>query len=95
MTKPNTTEAMHKLTETVRQTLPFNLPKEVLCSGCSRHGCAFKLLEYMDMELQDWEQRLENGEKPNFNDIQKLTKISQKVYKNLQKTGALDKAQDK
>ncbi|PID64050.1 MAG: hypothetical protein CR974_00610 [Gammaproteobacteria bacterium] len=89
MSKPNTDEAMRKLIAQIRAALPFHLPKDQLCSGCSRHGCAFKLLEYMDSELCDWERRLNCGDVPTFGDIQQLTKVSTKVHKALLKTGVI------
>lgn len=89
MNKPNTSDAMKSLIEQIRKTLPFHLSKEQLCSGCNRHGCAFKLLEYVDSELCDWERRLDSGEVPNFGDIQKLSKVGKKIHKTLQKIGNL------
>ncbi len=89
--KPDTREAMQRLITQIRETLPFHLPKEELCSGCSRHGCAYKLLAYIDDELCDWEMRLDHGEIPTFGDIQQLTKVSMKVHKALLKTGVINK----
>jgi hypothetical protein len=45
-----------------------------------------KLLEYIDVEITEWEQRLENGGIPNFRDIQKLSKTSRNIYRVLKKT---------
>jgi hypothetical protein len=39
----------------------------------------------MRLEIADWEQRLENGEIPNFRDIQKLEKTGRKIYRVLEK----------
>lgn len=89
MSKPNTRDAMQSLIVQVRETLPFQLSKEELCSGCSRHGCAFKLLNYLDGELSDWELKLDSGESPDFGDIQQLAKVSKKIHKALSKLGLL------
>jgi hypothetical protein len=39
----------------------------------------------MNLEITEWEERLENGEIPNFKDIHKITKTSKKIYKVLEK----------
>ncbi len=55
-----------------------------LCSGICT-GCSKKLIDFLDMELGEWEQRLKQGEKPGLGDINKLAKTSQKIYRVLQK----------
>lgn len=84
--KPQTPEAMGQLIRQVRQALPFEQSELYLCNGICK-GCSLKLLDYLDMELMDWEARLQQGEKPNLGDIQRLAKTSRKVYRVLDKNG--------
>lgn len=84
--KPDTTIAMRQLIQKVRSIIPFDIPEEAICSGICR-GCAKKLLEFLDMELEDWEARLASGDHPKLGDIQKLAKQSQKIYTSLQRNG--------
>jgi hypothetical protein len=49
-----------------------------------------KLLEFLDMELMDWEDRLQQGEVPGLGDIQRMAKISRRIHKVLDKNGVLD-----
>lgn len=48
-----------------------------------------KLLDYLDMELQEWEQRLDRGEKPGLAELSKLAKTSRRIYRVLEKNGLL------
>ncbi len=89
MTKLNTQQAMVALITQIREIFPFSLPKEKLCEGGCNRGCSLKLLEYMDMELSDWQQRLDAGEIPNFTDIQRLGKIAQRTHRALVANGLL------
>ena len=52
-------------------------------------GCSVKLLEFLDLELMDWEHRLDQGEVPSLGDVQRMAKISRKIYKVLDKNGVL------
>lgn len=79
---------MHTLIEQVRLAVPFDIPEQVLCLGTCR-GCAKKLLEFLDTELNHWEYRLGDGETPSLGDIQRLTKQSRKIYSALQKNGVV------
>lgn len=78
--KPDTHTAMHNLIQEVRSKIPFDMPETQVCSG-KCNGCSLKLLEFLDMELVEWEMRLKNGEKPNFGDLHYVSKVSQKIYK--------------
>ena len=71
----------HLITE-VRAAIPFDLPEEAICSGVC-HGCAKKLMEFLDTELSDWEGRLAAGEAPRLGDVQKLARYSRKIHKAL------------
>ncbi len=89
MSKPSTRQAMIMLIAQIRETFPFSWPKEKLCEGGCNRGCSLKLLEFMDMELSDWQQRLDDGEVPNFTDVQKLGKLAQRTERVLQANGLL------
>ena len=85
MMKPKTTVVMRDMIQQIRDTFPFAMSEQELCAETCSFGCSIKLLAYMDIELCEWEQRLDNGEIPNFGDIQKLVQSSRKIYKILEK----------
>jgi hypothetical protein len=86
MKKPDTRTAMQNLIDEVRQIIPFDTAETVMCADdTSCHGCSMKLLEYLSMELENWQQRMDDGEIPNFADLAKLGRSSKAVYKTLQK----------
>lgn len=87
--KPDRTTAMRRLIRQVRFAMPFDLPEANLCSG-KCNGCSQKLLDYLDSELEDWECRLKSGETPDFGEIQRIAKTSNKVYKVLEKNELVD-----
>ncbi|MEN8178254.1 MAG: hypothetical protein ABFS39_06485 [Pseudomonadota bacterium] len=84
--KPDTSTAMRNLIAQVRETLPFELTSEQICAD-SCDGCSMKLLAYLESELDGWEQRLQDGERPNFGDLTKLARTSKKVYQVLKNNG--------
>lgn len=86
--KPKTPIAMQQLIKQVRETLPFGMPESYLCADECR-GCSLKLLEFLDLELMDWEDRLEKGSVPSLGDIQRLAKISLKIRAVLDRNGVL------
>lgn len=69
--------------------MPFDLPEANLCSG-KCNGCSQKLLDYLDIELEAWEYRLDAGESPDFGDISKMAKTSQKIYRVMQRNGLVE-----
>lgn len=77
--KPDPTRAMYVLIDQVRNTLPFALPATELCAGPCR-GCPKKLLEYIDGELFEWEERLQKGERPTLGDLNRLGKRCRRVH---------------
>lgn len=83
--KPKTDVVMVNMIEQVRDSFPFELSEEELCAETCSHGCPKKLMEYMQLEIAEWEQRLEEGETPNFCDIQKFSKTGRKIYRVLEK----------
>ncbi len=86
--KPKTPAAMQQLIQQVRKTLPFGMPESSLCADECK-GCSLKLLEFLDIELMDWEDRLEKGEVPTLGDVQRMAKISLKIRAVLEKNGVL------
>jgi len=87
--KPKTPVAMQQLIAQVRETLPFGTPQGYVCADECK-GCSVKLLEFLDIELMDWEDRLNQGEVPGLRDVQRIARISRKVYAVLDRNGALD-----
>ena len=89
--KPKTEVVMADIIQQIREKFPFDISEEELCAETCSYGCPKKLLEYMNMEITDWEQRLENHEVPNFKDIQKLSKTGCKIYKILAMNDLVEK----
>ena len=86
--KPNTSTAMRDIIEQIRGNIPFDLPEAYVCSD-NCNGCSMKLLEFLDMELIDWERRLETGEIPNFGDLNRVAKMGKKIYRVLDRNGLI------
>jgi len=86
--KPKTPAAMQQLIKQVREALPFDMPEAYLCDGVCK-GCSLKLLDYLDLELTNWEDRLKDGEIPDLADIQRIAKTSRKFHRVLDKSGVL------
>jgi len=80
---------MRALIRQVRHTLPFDAPESQICAGPC-HGCPQKLLAYLDSELDDWERRLDAGERPNFGDLSRLARTSTRIYNTLKKNGLVE-----
>lgn len=83
--KPRTDVVMLNIIQQIKDTFPFSLTEDELCGDTCSNGCAKNLLEYLYMEITDWEERLKDGYIPNFKDIQKITKTSKKIYRALEK----------
>ena len=84
--KPDTVTAMRQLIVQIRAALPRELRGEQLCSDACE-GCSVKLLTFLEDELAGWELRLDNGERPNFGDLNKLARTGRKIYRVLEKNG--------
>jgi len=84
--KPNTTIAMQHLIDEVRLVIPFDANEDELCTDSCK-GCSMKILEFLEMELEEWEQKLQAGIQPDFGDINRLSKTCKKVYMVLKKNG--------
>jgi len=84
--KPSTTEAMRDLIAQVRAAIPFDMPEAQVCADECR-SCSMKLLEFMAAELDDWEARLDAGEKPGLAELSRLARTARKVHRALEKNG--------
>jgi hypothetical protein len=82
--KPKTDVIMADIIQQIREKFPFDISEEELCAETCSHGCPKKLLEYMETEITDWEQRLAGHEIPNFRDVDKLSKTGCKIYRILE-----------
>ncbi len=86
--KPDTAEAMARLIETVRRTIPLSLPEEAVCrDGCQ--ACSLKLMQYLEMELEAWEARLAAGERPGLADLSRLERSARRIHRVLVRNGIL------
>ena len=84
--KPSTTDAMRDLIAQVRAAIPFDMPEAQVCADECR-SCSMKLLEFMAAELDDWEARLDAGEKPGLAELSRLARTARKVHRALEKNG--------
>ncbi|WP_455201684.1 hypothetical protein [Kaarinaea lacus] len=89
--KPKSDVVMASIIQQIRETFPFDIREEELCAETCSCGCPKKLLEYIQMEIDEWERRLENGDIPNFRDIQKLAKTGKNIYRVLEKNNLVKK----
>ena len=84
--KPDTHTAMAELITELRRVMPIGAPEAVICSDqCA--GCSRKLLEFLDMRLEDWEFRLAEGEQPSFGDLRSLARTGRKIHAALKRNG--------
>ncbi len=84
--KPDRTNAMLNLITEVRADFPFTVPEANIC-GISCIGCPKKLLELVDTELCDWQQKITDGTIPNFGEIARLAKLCKNVRRGLKRNG--------
>lgn len=82
--KPDTTQAMHILIEQIKSALPFGVPEHEICAGVCV-GCPKKLMEYISSEVEYWECKLENDEKPSLLDLSDLARVGSKVHRSMVK----------
>jgi hypothetical protein len=80
---------MSALLADIRNHIPFDeLNDARVCSGqCI--GCPKKLLEYLEQEVEHWEDMLVNHAPPKLGDIHKLARSSTKIFNVLQKNEIL------
>ncbi|MFN8613084.1 MAG: hypothetical protein U0931_36440 [Vulcanimicrobiota bacterium] len=77
--KPDTKTAVANLVREAREKLPFQLSFDGHCEGRCEE-CAFKLLEFLDMDLSYWEHRLRRGDTPSLGDVHTLAQDCLRVY---------------
>ena len=88
--KPTTRQAMQKMLTEIRRNIPFDTPQAVMCADSnSCQGCSVKLLEFLAMETDNWQQKLDDGVVPDFRDLAKLEKTARAVYRTLQRNGLI------
>jgi len=84
--KPTVKVAMSNLIVEARKRIPFSLSLSSDCEGrCD--VCPYKRLEWLDVELGDWENRLKRGDIPSLGDLEILARNCREVYSILQKEG--------
>ena len=77
--QPSTVDAMYNLIAQIKNTLPFERIDASFCSD-SCTGCSLKLLEFIGIEVDNWEYKLKQGITPNFKDLNKLAKMAKKIH---------------
>ena len=87
--KPDTLLAMQNLIKQIKSAIPFDLGKIDACPDNCR-GCSVKLIDFLEVEIVDWEYRLENNEAPNFEDLDKLAKTAKKIHRVLISNGLIE-----
>ena len=81
---------MENLIKEARGKIPFNLSFDGYCEGrCDE--CPEKLLEFLDINLLNWESRLKRGDVPNLGDVHALARDCEEVYAILEKKGLVKK----
>ena len=84
--KPDRREAMQILLNDIRQSLPFDQPETYLCQKeCI--GCPKKLMEYLENELLNWQEILDDGGQPSLGAISRLANTGRKIHLVLEKNG--------
>ncbi|WP_258808012.1 hypothetical protein [Pseudidiomarina sp. CB1] len=87
--KPNTTDAMRALLDTIRNTIPFGLEDADMCQGICR-GCSKKMMEMLDAEVSQWQVDLDNETaEPTFADLAFMEKLARRTYKVLQRNNLI------
>jgi hypothetical protein len=87
--KPDTRTAMTLLIGRIRAGIPLDRPGARVCTG-NCNGCSMKLLDYLDSELQGWERRLADGERPNLGDLSGLARTARKIHRVLARNGLVE-----
>lgn len=77
---------MEHLIKEAREKIPFNLSFDGNCEGrCDE--CPYKLIEFLDWDLKDWELRLKRGDVPTIGELHMLGRSCQELYDILKKQG--------
>ncbi len=86
--KPDTRTAMKKLIADIRAAIPFDMPLANICN-CPCTGCSKKLLDYLDMQLEEKEAEVEAGSIPSLGELNRLKKSATKIHATLIKNGVI------
>ncbi len=86
--KPDIKTAMANLIKEARAKIPFNLSFSGNCEGRCEE-CSEKLLEYLDIDLLDWEARLKRGDTPTLTELGRLGRACTEVHAIMQKKGLI------
>lgn len=81
--KPDVASAMLQLIAKIRLTFPFDRSEAQICAGPCQ-GCSLKLLAYLESELDAWESRIADGERPGLAELSQLIRTSRKIERILQ-----------
>lgn len=82
--KPDRVTAMRLLIKQVKHELPLYEPDTFFCgTNTSCIGCPKKLMELVDTDLCYWEHKLNQGEIPTFDDINRFAKLCKNVKRGL------------
>ncbi len=73
--QPDSVTAMRLLIAEIRAAIPLDAPQTLECSGDCQQ-CAVKLLEFLALELQSWEQRLAQHERPTLAELSQLVRTA-------------------
>jgi hypothetical protein len=82
--KPDATTAIQQLIVQIRSTFPFDRAEAQISAGPCQ-GCSLKLLGFLETELDDWEARIDAGERPGLAELSQLIRTSRKIVRVLQK----------
>ncbi len=88
--KPDRRSAMLNIINLVRDDFPFYAPESQIC-GDTCVGCPKKLLELVEMEVIEWEFKLDRGEVPAFDEIDRFAKLCKNVRRSLVRNDVLSK----
>ena len=88
--KPDRVTAMRSIITLVKTEFPLTDPELSVCSDkTSCIGCPKKLLEIVDTEINHWESAIEQGEIPNFGEINRFAKLCKNVRRGLVRNNIL------
>ena len=86
--KPDTRAAMRTLIREIRNAMPFGAAQAQVCSD-SCAGCSRKLLDYLESELEGWEERLDADARPELRDLSRLAGTARKIHATLIRNGVV------
>jgi hypothetical protein len=88
-TRPRTTEVMRDFLRQARTGLPLGLAADDICTDDCR-GCSMKLIEYLESEIENWEYRLQQGDVPDFRDLDRFARSATRIHRVLVRNGLVE-----